>query len=286
LVNTTARHPIPRFPAVVAEQVRVVGRGLRREAAVVGIGLAAISLITFAFRLRSGEAVDYEPSGTQLIALVGLLLPFAVWKGEKPYAGGYLWTLPVERRRHALAKVLAGGLWFVIAILLFQLWLLVLALLTGGGVGENETRMLATAGGGHRPVRWTTPAWEWLTPFTSGPILYALGSALVLGVKHPIRTAAGLVFGFVFLAFLSEEVFPGDILRPAVEMVTMGPLGLDAMYSGGAESLSRNAKGPDGREFTSWTGLPGPGRWAGATAIWAACASAALFAALFRHREH
>jgi hypothetical protein len=271
---------------VLLEQTRVVGRGLRREAAVLSAGLALITLIVFAVRLRSGEAVDFEPAETSQFALVGLLLPFAVWKGEKPFEGGYLWTLPVDRRRHALLKVLAGGLWFLLAVLLFQLWLLTLALLTGGGVGADETRMLASGAGGYRPVRWTTPAWEWLAPFTAGAVLYALGSAFVLGVRRPVRTAVGLAVGLVILLALSEEVFPFDTFETMMDAVAMGPFGLDAMLSGGAESLSRDVRGAGGRAFVGWTGLPSAERWAGATTLWTAGAGAALFTALFRHREH
>jgi hypothetical protein len=96
----------------------------------------------------------------------------------------------------------------------------------------------------------------------------------------------GLAVGWVILLVLSEEVFQFDAVETVVDAVAMGPLGLDAMLSGGAESLSRDVRGPGGRSFLGWTGLPTAERWAGATALWAAGAGAALFAALFRHREH
>lgn len=286
-MNATAPSSLPRNGSVFLEQVRVVGRGLRREALGLGCLLLLATAIVFIVMLREGERVDFEPVGAQFTLLAGLLLPLSVWRGEKPFGGGYLWTLPVERRRHALLKLAAGGLWLLLAVTAFLLWLLVLALLTGGGIGADETRMLATGSGAHAPVRWTTPAWEWAAPFTAALIGYLLGSALALGVEHPVRTAAALLFGFLLLLFLFEEVFPVNYLEPAVQQVMVGTWGLDAALTGGAESLSRDVKSANGEQaFVSWSQLPSAERWASASALWTALGAAALFAALRRHREH
>ena len=44
---------------------------------------------------------------TQLPGLIGALLPIAVWARDARFGPSFLWTVPVDRRRHALIKVLA-----------------------------------------------------------------------------------------------------------------------------------------------------------------------------------
>lgn len=274
----------PRPADVLLEQIRVVGLGLRREATLLAAVLASLTLLIFVEAVRDGEQIDFEPGGMLLIAIVGLLLPFAVWKADRPSGGGYMWTLPVNRARHALARSLAGLIWLLLATVALSAWLLVLALLTGGGVGGDETRFLATGESEFTAVRWTTAAWEWITPFTAGPLAYLLGTAFVLGLPHPVRTAAALSVGLIGALILSDEFFPE--LQGMFTAILSGPLGVDAALSGGTDTLAFDTKDADGRAVTAWRALPSAERWLGATALWTALGVAGLWAALFRHREH
>ena len=284
-MNPAVHHPPPGLRAVLAEQLRAVGEGLRREVLALLAVFGAVTLLLFVEVVGDGEQIDFEPGGGVLLALLGLLLPFAIWRGERLYAGGYFWTLPVDRPRHALIRILAGGAWLWAATAAFLGWLFVMSLLSGGSIGGEETRLLADGRGGLTPVRWTTQGWEWVALITAGPIAYLLGSAFVLGVKHPVRTAGGLILGFFLLLFLSEEVFPINFLDPVINAAVLGPWGIDSVLTGGAETLSSTSRGPNGEPVETWSGMPSFGRWAGATLLWTALSVAALSAALLRHRE-
>ena len=65
-----------------------------------------------------------EPSAFP--AVIGALLPIAVWAREERFGPGFIWTLPVDRMRHALIKVLAGWIWLMGGVVLYALSLLVL----------------------------------------------------------------------------------------------------------------------------------------------------------------
>lgn len=285
-MNTFASHPAPRLAAVLLEQVRVVGLGLRREAAVLAALLAGLALIMVIDASRGDDAVDFEPVGIVLIAILGLLLPFVIWRGET--SGGYFWTQPLDHRRHALAKALAGALWLLVATAAFLLWILALALLTGGEIGVVETRYVLKAQPGADAlvsVTWTTPAWEWIAPFTGGLVAYLLGTAFVLGVRHPVRSAAALVVGLAALVVLDDTVFPSSILSPVLQSIAAGPYGVDAALSGGSASLTTETTRPGGKLMVFWLGLPTLERWAGALALWTFAGAAGLWAALLRYRE-
>lgn len=293
-MTDAARHPAPGLRAVVLEQIRVVGLGLRREAALLTAALAFISVVMLLEVFKDGESIDFEPNGTLLIAAVGLLLPFGVWKGDKLFDGAHLWTLPVNRPRHALAKALAGGVWLLLATTAFLAWLLVVALLSGGDVGAEETRLLLVspppAEGpvgpeALKPVPWSTQTWQWIVPFTAGPVAYLLGSAFRLGLKHPLRWAAGLFLGFVAVMILGNELFPHNRLQGVLQAVVGGPYGIDAVLSGGSDTLTTEVTRPGGKDVAAWRELPTAERWAGATVFWALLGAAGLGAALFRHRE-
>lgn len=293
-MTDTARHLTPGFPVVFAEQVRVVGLTLRREAAILIALLALVTMLIFFETLEHNESIDFGPDGLLLVAAVGLLLPFGVWKGDRLFDGAYLWTLPADRRRHALIKVLAGGVWLLAATVAFLTWLLALTVLTGGTIGSEETRFLLAAPVSDaplppealRPVRWTTQSWEWVTPFTAGAVAYVLGSAWRLGLKHPLRWAAGLFLGFLVLTLFSSEFFSRSLFEDAAQAVIGGPFGMDAALSGGGDTLNTEVKRTSGEMVVAWRELPTLERWAGAIALWAVVAAAGLTAALFRHREN
>jgi hypothetical protein len=140
-----ARPPLPGFRAVLLEQVRTTGLALRTPA----LSAAAVAaLLTLWISLQSvGRDVDVNLNAwpTQLPGLVGALLPIAVWARDERFGPGFLWTLPVDRRRHALTKVLAGWVWLMGGVALFVLWLLAVTSATGGRVLPPETLHLVTS---------------------------------------------------------------------------------------------------------------------------------------------
>ena len=282
---------LPGFGTVFIEQLRVVGLAVRREALLLAVGLCLIGLLVLADRAGDGGPVNGLPVPALAMIALGALSPFAVWKGERVFGGGHLWTLPVERRRHALIKVLAGGVWLLVAVAGVQLWILGVALATGGSVVDHETRMLVgPAGVGDlTPVPWSTQPWEWAAPFTTATTCYLIGSAFMLGVKYPLRWGTAAVAAFLALGLLAEIGLTGGLAEAVFEVVVQGPLGMDPAMGGGTAQETdhltggRDVVGPE--VLVIWHRLPSFERWAPAAAAWFALGAIALWVAASRHRE-
>src|SRR5687768_5076751 len=125
-------HTVPRTSEVLREQLRVIGLRVRWPLLT---GIAMLALITLVFRQEIlSERVGFHPEQLLVPGILGLALPIAVWFGEDRFGHGFFWTLPVDRRRHALTRVCAGWLWLMAAIAAFVLWHLLLSLITGGNI--------------------------------------------------------------------------------------------------------------------------------------------------------
>jgi hypothetical protein len=174
-----ARPPLPRLRAVLLEQVRATGLALRGPALIAAALLALLTLWVALQSVSTGVDVSLNAWPTQLPGLVGALLPIAVWARDERFGPGFLWTLPVDRRRHALTKVLAGWVWLMGGVALFVLWLLALTLATGGRVLPETLHVLpfqvAAAGpidpAALRTVRWAPGPLIWAVPFTAATAL-------------------------------------------------------------------------------------------------------------------
>jgi hypothetical protein len=187
-VNDGRLNPTPRFRDVVLEQLRIVSLTLGREAIVVALFMIIVTGLVMA-DMRHGKAGTWFDSDEWTpLALFAFLLPFAVWWRETRFGPGFLWTLPVDRRWLATAKVFAGWVWLTATLMVFLLWQNLLALVS----------------------RVTDP--EIVSPlaFPGATAAYLCGSALMLGLRHPLKwllRAAALFFLFAML---------NDALRPAV----------------------------------------------------------------------
>ncbi len=293
-------HPTPRGRDVLLEQVRAVGLSIRGPAAA-AVAVGAVALLLAAIDvLQDGEALPFRPQQWVLPAFVGLLLPLGVWRGEARSAAGLLWTLPVDRRRHALARVAAGWVWLMAGVAVLVLGLLALALLSGGGILAPETLHVLTsplppdadvrAGVPVRTFRWTPEPVLWLVPFTSATATYLLASALALGstARRIVAVAAG-VFLLVAGVSVAGELTGSRwlVLAPsrAVSALVYGQHGLMTLLTGRTEVMGfRTALSP-GETVMVWRDLPDVGRWAVATLLWTSAGLASLWAATLRHRE-
>src|SRR5262245_50107015 len=112
-MTTTTFHSAPRTRDVLLAQIRAVGLPLRgRVLAAIAVGALATLLITIE-SLKTGAVIAFHPEHLMLPGILGLLLPIVVWRGEEPFGASFLWTLPVDRMRQALAKVFAGWVWLM-----------------------------------------------------------------------------------------------------------------------------------------------------------------------------
>jgi hypothetical protein len=291
-------HPIPRPRDVLLEQILAVGLALRVPAlaATVLVGLATLHVTTVV--LVSGGGFDFRPEASMLPGMAGLLLPIGVWKGEERFGAGFLWTLPVDRRQHALAKVCAGWVWLMVTVALFVLWMLAISLLSGGNILAEVTLHLlpsldVPAMGtldprALEPVRWTPRPVLWLAPFTAATAMYLLASALTLGLRHPLRWIIGTVFGALLVGGFTEAAnleWLATVSQRLLEPLYLGPYGVDALLTARTETLRTEATLSTGETVGVWLGLPDLGQWAMATLLWTSAGLVALWAAASRHRE-
>src|SRR5688572_25663428 len=140
----TNLHPTPQFRDVVREQIRAVGLSLRREAFVVALVLAIVTIIIGIDITRGSAATWFDSDEWFPIALFAFLSPFVIWRGEVPFGSSLFWTFPVDRSRLALAKVLAGGVWLLAALALFLAWQLTLAAFSGVAGAETVNPFVIT----------------------------------------------------------------------------------------------------------------------------------------------
>jgi len=245
------------------------------------VGLATL-LITIN-SLNTGEVMAFHPEHQMLPGIVGLLLPIGVWRGEERFGASFLWTLPVDRWRHALAKVFAGWVWLMGVVALFVLWLLARTILSGGNILAEETlRVLKSfsisASGTLDPAavqtaRWTPEPLLWLAPFTSATATYLLASALGLATRHPLRWIVGSVIGFFIVSGIGE----GNALERLFDSLFEGPYGLDALLTAKTTSLNIEATLSTGDRVVVWRALPDVGQWATATLLWTGAGLVFLF---------
>ena len=228
-------HPTPRWRDVVLEQIRIVGPSLRREALAAAVALGVATIVIGGEILRGGPGSDSSEMFPTF--LVSFLIPFAVWRGEQRFEPSLFWTLPVDRRQLALAKVFAGWVWMMAALAVFVSWLFVLALISPASVAEMVMRV----------------------PYTATTATYLLGSALVLGLRHPLRWL-GATAGVCFL--VAYFIQPYELQPP-----------LRSFFAATEHAAA------------VWRTLPDFVQWAIPTFLWLGAGLAALWAAASRHGE-
>ncbi|MBA3578364.1 MAG: hypothetical protein H0W42_00100 [Gemmatimonadaceae bacterium] len=295
------RPPVPRLRDVLRAQLRATGFALRVPV-VLAAAFAVLATLNVVLGVISRDGVTNihaEPS--PLPGFIGALLPLAVWAREEHFGAGFLWTLPVDRRRHALIKVLAGWLWMMGGVALYALWLLVLALVSGGEVLPVESLMILSAPG--RPsspvdpallqtVQWAPGLLIWAVPFAMATATYLCGSALVLGIHRPLRWVVGAVIVFAVAstaAHLASPLLGLGWLEGAPESVVSrlfeGRYGLEALITLRTWSLDTRATLTTGEVVQIWSAVPDLHEWVIAAALWTGAGLLALWAAASRHRE-
>jgi hypothetical protein len=234
-------HPAPRWRDVVLEQIRIVGLRIRPVLLVVAVVLTIGTILIGGDLLSGGEGFD--SSALFPTPLFSCLFPFAIWRNEQPFGPSFIWTFPVDRRRLALAKVFAGFVWLIVALALFTTWLLALGFLAR--VGPEGTIMRI--------------------PYIATIATYLFGSALLLGLRDPLKWVFGAA-GLLLLVGGASQVLE-DLY------------GVNTLL--GSSSLFLTVRGV----HDAWRTVPGLAQWAITTVLSIGAGLAALFAAASRHRE-
>jgi hypothetical protein len=305
-MNAVALHPRPRWGAAFRTQFATVGAGLRREllaAAVVILGLTAFTVLA---RSDGGwtAPIRMDPDAWGFVlALVAVVAPLAIWKGEGPSNRQYLWSLPLARGPLTLVRVLSGWAWLMLVVAALLVWVTVLAWITGGGLGIDEVRLVlepgaaagtaavppAGAGGGAvdpallREIRWTTPGWLWLVPFVAPTVTYLLATIAVLRSDHPWIWLVAPLLLFMLIEVAAELSNAWGLIEQ-LGLFVEGPYGLEALVTGSNESARRIAT-TAGDQVLVWRNLAELRQWLATVTIWGVPALAGVLLAAFRHQE-
>jgi hypothetical protein len=293
-----SEHRTPTTGEVIREQFNAIAVALRIPIFIASALLIVVTFLAFSDYLQGRGGVEFAPELSMIPAFVGALLPIAVWQRDRPFGARFIWTLPIDRTRHALAKMFAGWLWLMIAVTAFVLWILILALITKGTIkGDEMVRLLPTSdipppgtldASMLRTVTWIPQPALWLTPFTAATALYVIVSAGILGLRHPFRWILGAIAGGFLVAAvgqgLESEAF-WSRLASVMRTLMEGRYGVDALLTAHTESLHTSVTLSNGQATTVWRGLPVVTDWLIATLLWTSLGTAALCAALYRNRE-
>ena len=292
-------HPTPRLGRIMREQLSVTALSVRLPAIALSAIAGLVTMLAIADFLRGRGGVDFAPELSVIPALAAVLLPIVVWQSENRFGPGFVWTLPVDRARHALAKIFAGWVVLMIAVTAFVLWLLILALITKGKIGGDQMIRLLPASYDSftsavdpatlRTIRWSFPPVLWLVPFCAATGAYILASAIALGFRHPFRWIIGTIAAVYLTAAIGQGIaddqfwtLSGKLIRTLQE----GRYGLDTLLSARAESLRTVVTLSNGQRITAWRGLPVVSDWIVAVLLWTGLGIGGLSAALMRHREN
>ena len=289
----------PRLRDVLLEQVRVTWLALRIPA-LIGVALAGVATTVALPTLTKGGPLNINGWPTWLPGIMGALLPIAVWGKDERFGPGFLWTLPVDRQRHAFTKILAGWLWLMAGVAVFLLWLFILASVSGEHVTPRTISLLnspvppvglvdpATV----RAVHWNPGPFMGLVPFGGASACYLLASALVIGTRHPLRWVLGVAMLALLTAIIAEPLGSGFGMRwlavgpgRVMDLLVGSRYGLDAVLTARSETLSTTAILTTAKSLRVWWGIPSLADWAVATLIWTGLGGFALWVAVSRHGE-
>ena len=288
-------HGMPRWREVLIAQLRAVGIALHWPTRMAVALVVLASLVIIADIIGNEAVFTFHPEHYALPGLLGVLLPISVWKDEDRFGAALLWTLPVDRFRHALITVLAGWLWLMGAVALLVLWLLAVTLASGATPFTEEIRPLLPAfsyGVTFDPTaiqkaRWTAKPLLWFVPFTAATCMYVLASALALGARRPLRWVLGSVPVLFLIVFAVADVadLGANGIDRVLNAILRGRYGVDAFLTARTESLQVGATLTTGDRVVVWRAFPDVGHWAVATLVWTGVGLVALVAAAARHRE-
>jgi len=198
------------------------------------LGLALLALLGLA-----GEPWSNDPKARLFtlwplwLSLIGPVWAFAVFHNEGPSSRLYLWSLPVGRTRHTLARLAAGLAW---------LWILYAVLIGAGAVLASLDGDLWQLG--------TITAPGWINFFT-GPLLgYLAISVLTIASDYPLRWFFGILFLFpLTVSILDDWLGLESLVDALVKPLTNEDWGLFPVMIGGlggaindlAQTLARMA---------------------------------------------
>ena len=284
-MTATSLHPTPSDGTIATEEFRAVRLALRTEMIffIAALLLFAALVIGSAIRFvhtheepASRMGFRYDTAGAIPMFLVGLLIPFGVWRSEDPSRRAYHWSMPVARGPHTIMKLLAGWGWLMIGTAVYLLFIVGIATAVGGITGEPA---------------WdgTTPAWAWIAAFTTPTIGYLLTSIAVIGSDHPWRWIGGILIGYGVLMGVFKS-FGMEDLAIALKTISDGRLGIQTALFGTITDAARTMVVGGGgaahqRMTIEMADSLKMSTWILAMPLWIIASAIAVTIASYRHRE-
>lgn len=249
--------------------VRFLGRALRPELLALAGLLGVATFIGFSFMILEGAVLDYPDELSVLIPLVAFLLPFRLWSMLRLFDRSDFWTLPVERQKHVLIRVGAGGVWVLGLTSLVVVWFNVLAVMSGGlkfsqWAGLSASTVMASG--------------LYLAPFGAAVVAYLFGSALAIGLRYPVRW----VLGAALVSMIFIGMGPDRLASSMAQTLGQGYFGLDAVLTGGIGVWREQVQHAGASAILD---PPSTARWLMALTLWLGAGLALVGAASARHRE-
>jgi hypothetical protein len=294
-MTSSTLHPTPSWRHVILAHLRAVGVMLRPPLVVAGVLGITLAVISGLAALRDQEGIPFVPELALLPVLTACLLPVAVWRNEYDVRRSYLASLPVEPVRHILAKLTAGWAWLMALTVTFMLSMLALTMVTGGSIGVDEMRILASdlpAGVSNDEAvalarHWKTPGWQWTVFFTTPTIGYLIGSAIVLAGSRTRRWLTGIAVLAAFFVVLAEQGFAfGGVALWVVDGLKEALAGRYGFMSLFAAVDAYTLRTVAGGELFVWTSQLTMAAWALTTVLWGGLAAASLAAVLWSIRKN
>ena len=202
-----------------------------------------------------------------IVCLYGFLSSFRVWRDTAPRQRAYHWSMPVERSRHDLIRVAAGGALLLVVVLILSL-----------------VTFLGMFVGGHAATLQLVPAAFWVAFTVTPMLLYLLSTIAVLRSDRPalpILIALGTLYGLFLMSLLPAG---GALLWP-LRLLFTGPYSLTAAIVGPVLEMIQNGLPAEQARQIAESGL-NTDAWPAAFTLWFALALAsAIVAACIRPRK-
>lgn len=221
------------------------------------VGFSHVSRLDEEFELELGEGGWALAVGFLIFAIFGLFWPVSVWSDDRPAERSYHWAMPVERSRHDLTRVLAGGIIYWVLLAIVYLVAVGAALVSGNTAGLDRLTL-----------------WSWLGLIMGPAIPYTVGSVFAVRFEHPMAWFWGTIGGIGTLWTVSN-VLDLHVVEAAFVQLALGVFG-----------ILQAIVGPTGAELFGWPTTSGV-TWMLGWAIWMTFLGAAVvIAATVRARSH
>ncbi len=264
-MTSTALHPTPRWSVIAFEQFRSVGLRVRAAGVLLISALALYGGIVIRAAMSQQQAnlaagrhrfmsFEYTPEASVLLTYLALLLPALIWHEEGPGKRMYHLAMPINRSAHALTKVFAGWVWMMLATVVFLLAVVLVDKIVRQVIGAPF------------PPVMHLELWEWMVPFTTATIAYALSSAAAVGAKTPAVWIVGVPILYAATSILLGMVGSSSLSQSMLKVFS-GYYGAGASLAGNVNGLNAvgAATGPD------------IGRWLVASGLWGVTAAVLLY---------